>query len=739
MANVRMKDKATSAVVSATKIWATNATNTDAPATPQSIADFTFSSASKTTDNLAQGATNKYYADSLVTTFLSSSTAKAINGAGSTLGQVATPISALYASAGTITNLSATGLTLGNASGITAASGLIKLDTRFQGYKAGSWVNLDYGDADVSTYAQSGSLPSVSVSGGFTAVGHSTLAGVTANGVLLGDGSSIVADEGLTKFDTRFQGYKAGSWVNLDYGDADVRVCTTSGIPVGTNTQLADGQQLQQVLANFQYQINQGGGGGSVTGTNGQVGYFTGTDELGGSNNFYWKSSINRLSINAGIDPSAALHVVSADGVGEDDLVGIFTASPGNTYAATLALVNNTGLSWKSVLSFRSATATEKWQMGIDSAGIGVQDWYVRDTVAGAYRLFIDSAGAIRNKETGDASACFELESFDRGFLMPRMTNAQRDAITAPAAGLMVFSTTEYLANMYAYSDWRYMMLAENVAAKAVPFYTTDLMLRADATRFNWDPDNHRLGIGTASPQYALDVKGDSGANAICARFSTTTGGQGTLRSNTIILDNLDATNRKNKIVFSANGFPCWAMGSDFAGTGGQNFFIYDELSTVQRLSLEPNKLFTESVIPRTDNAFTLGDTNLKWIKVFAHNGFIDTSDIRYKKDITTNILGSMSILYNDYFTTAKAVGNNVIRYKMDNSSLDSIGFDAGALFKMRFPGAKAFKNQQELMFHEVHSDDDVDMYGVCAAQLTAFNSRMIAEIIQVLENNNLI
>jgi hypothetical protein len=30
-------------------------------------------------------------------------------------------------------------------------------------------------------------------------------------------------------------------------------------------------------------------------------------------------------------------------------------------------------------------------------------------------------------------------------------------------------------------------------------------------------------------------------------------------------------------------------------------------------------------------------------------------------------------------------------------------------------------------------------MYGVCAAQLTAFNSRMIAEIIQVLENNNLI
>ncbi len=40
-----------------------------------------------------------------------------------------------------------------------------------------------------------------------------------------------------------------------------------------------------------------------------------------------------------------------------------------------------------------------------------------------------------------DASAALEISSSSQGFLPPRMTNSQRDAITIPAGGLMIFNT----------------------------------------------------------------------------------------------------------------------------------------------------------------------------------------------------------------------------------------------------------------------------------------------------------
>ena len=45
------------------------------------------------------------------------------------------------------------------------------------------------------------------------------------------------------------------------------------------------------------------------------------------------------------------------------------------------------------------------------------------------------------NNENPDASAALDITSTTGGLLIPRMTNAQRLAITPPAAGLMVFVT----------------------------------------------------------------------------------------------------------------------------------------------------------------------------------------------------------------------------------------------------------------------------------------------------------
>lgn len=55
-----------------------------------------------------------------------------------------------------------------------------------------------------------------------------------------------------------------------------------------------------------------------------------------------------------------------------------------------------------------------------------------------------------------DASAMLNIESTDKGFLPPRMTNAQRNAISNPVAGLQIYNTTMNRPNYYNGSAWMY-------------------------------------------------------------------------------------------------------------------------------------------------------------------------------------------------------------------------------------------------------------------------------------------
>lgn len=55
---------------------------------------------------------------------------------------------------------------------------------------------------------------------------------------------------------------------------------------------------------------------------------------------------------------------------------------------------------------------------------------------------------------TPDASAKVDVSSTTQGFLPPRMTTIQRDAISSPASGLMVFNTTTSKMNFYNGSAW---------------------------------------------------------------------------------------------------------------------------------------------------------------------------------------------------------------------------------------------------------------------------------------------
>jgi hypothetical protein len=67
-------------------------------------------------------------------------------------------------------------------------------------------------------------------------------------------------------------------------------------------------------------------------------------------------------------------------------------------------------------------------------------------TTAGA---ILYTTGFIIGSASINASAKLQVESTTQGFLPPRMTTTQRDLISSPAAGLMIYNTTTAKLNVY--------------------------------------------------------------------------------------------------------------------------------------------------------------------------------------------------------------------------------------------------------------------------------------------------
>lgn len=57
-------------------------------------------------------------------------------------------------------------------------------------------------------------------------------------------------------------------------------------------------------------------------------------------------------------------------------------------------------------------------------------------------------------QQNTDPSAALEIDSTTKGFLPPRMTTAQRDAISSPATGLIIFNTNTNIINVYNGTFW---------------------------------------------------------------------------------------------------------------------------------------------------------------------------------------------------------------------------------------------------------------------------------------------
>ena len=111
------------------------------------------------------------------------------------------------------------------------------------------------------------------------------------------------------------------------------------------------------------------------------------------------------------------------------------------------------------------------------------------------------SAQSVIGGDTIDPSAILDLQSLDKGLLLPRLSSAQRDAMPNPARGLLVFNTSENCIQV-------------NTGQPAAPLWTCLTALPQQGNQkgnlLYWDGAAWvRLGPGLPGQTLALSQQGD--------------------------------------------------------------------------------------------------------------------------------------------------------------------------------------------------------------------------------------
>ncbi len=155
--------------------------------------------------------------------------------------------------------------------------------------------------------------------------------------------------------------------------------------------------------------------------------------------------------------------------------------------------------SWGSVATI-SAEPTPGYVCYANSNGI--------DVTCNSTAPYVSATGALGiGTSSPAASALLDLTSTTTGFLPPRMTTTQMNAIASPAAGLTVYNSTDGAIEYYDGTAWWEAGSTSAAGTTGNVQYNNAGDFAAD-TAFNWDGTNHRLGIGTTTPGAALNIWG---------------------------------------------------------------------------------------------------------------------------------------------------------------------------------------------------------------------------------------
>ncbi|GIV43239.1 MAG: hypothetical protein KatS3mg035_0362 [Bacteroidia bacterium] len=124
---------------------------------------------------------------------------------------------------------------------------------------------------------------------------------------------------------------------------------------------------------------------------------------------------------------------------------------------------------------------------------------------------------------TPNPSSILDLSSTDKGFLAPRMTQAQRTAIATPATGLLVYQT-DGTPGFYYYNGTNWIMISTSSGDNLGNHIATQ-NLQLNGNWLSGDGGSEgifvnnsgKVGIGTSTPTTDLHVQGNARITALNA------------------------------------------------------------------------------------------------------------------------------------------------------------------------------------------------------------------------------
>lgn len=154
--------------------------------------------------------------------------------------------------------------------------------------------------------------------------------------------------------------------------------------------------------------------------------------------------------------------------------------------------------------------------------------------------VFSQSLSINTDGSTANASAMLDIKSNTKGLLIPRLTKAEKNAVAAPATGLLIYQTGPDSTGFYYYQNLRWNWLADNTKTDSSywglhgnsnmrppvgnqfdpidfvndtylgTFESKDISMIAggnELLRIKQVPLGGRIGFSNRNPEYALDIR----------------------------------------------------------------------------------------------------------------------------------------------------------------------------------------------------------------------------------------
>ena len=286
---------------------------------------------------------------------------------------------------------------------------------------------------------------------------------------------------------------------------AGINTVATAGTTITVTGTEVDGSVSNelQTLSTGTNTLTLSNGGGTVTvdtdpandvtgsGTSGQVSFWTGAQTQSGDGAFVWNNTDKRLGVGASVANTGTFNVrgatTSTSGwtaqfhnstgsnnammIRDDGNVGIGTSTPifkldvsgtQNAFRFTsttnLDAFINSAASSQATLAFNQGSNYTMFigHLTTGNCRIRLNDklFTIDQQSLGTIAAFPAAGGFVVGSSAKNASAALEVVSTTQGVLFPRMTTAQRNLITTPADGLVIYNTTDNKLQVRAAGAW---------------------------------------------------------------------------------------------------------------------------------------------------------------------------------------------------------------------------------------------------------------------------------------------